>query len=126
MEKKRIVMSLGLVIALAALGGTVFAADLHLPPAGEDTFPATKLELEFVSSLGETETITCAGPTTIQRSDPLPGPTGQTIETEIVELNLDPDFENRYIVQSCNRAIYLIISTFSLSTGILFSDTFTI
>jgi hypothetical protein len=86
MKMKRILSSLGLVIALAALVGTVLAEDLHLPPAGEDTFPTTKLELEFVNTLGETEIIKCAGPTTITRSDP--DPTGTVIQTEIVQMDL--------------------------------------
>ena len=66
MDKKRILLSFGLVIAVAAMGGAVLAQQLHLPPAGEDTFPATKLELEFVNLLGEVSSILCAGPTTIR------------------------------------------------------------
>ena len=88
MKKKRIMWSLGLVTALAVLGGTVVAQDLHLPPAGADTFPTTQLELEFVSNLGEVSTIKCAGPTTIQRQDPADGPTGRFIATEIVQMDL--------------------------------------
>jgi hypothetical protein len=117
--KKVIILSSVLVFALAAQG--VVHAELFLPPAGEDRFPTTKLELEFVSTLGDTTSIKCAGPTTIQRQDPdSNSPTGGVIQTEILSMDLvcggggnmglsrnpDPQFRSRGEVNEAGDSFF--------------------
>ena len=125
MKTKRILWSSGLVVALAALGGTVFAQDVHLPPAGEEKFPATKLEIEFVSTLGETKNIKCAGRVRIVRG--VQEPLTETIPTEIVQmdlvcgggasLKLDPDQPSKGQANSSGDSFFDVFFVVDLPQG---------
>ena len=72
-----------LFTVLGLLAGPAHAAELFLPSAGEDFFPATELNLEL--QIGTEKLVAgCSGPTTVNRGDPV----DNTIPTEIVEMQL--------------------------------------
>ena len=91
--------ALGLVISPAYPQGMILNDDaqLFLPPAGVDFFPATKARF-VVEINGAEQGVLCSGPTTIHRGDPkltdvgtrgTAGSDGRNvIDTEIVALDL--------------------------------------
>lgn len=79
-------LALGLVVALAG-AASAFAVELVLPEhPGTDMLPATKANLQFQDAFGQLHSIECAGPIMVGRG--APDPTGGSIPTEILELNL--------------------------------------
>ena len=57
------------------------------PPAGTDTFPTSIMFVDQDEDGGPV-LLGAQGPTIVERSDPLPTPTGRVIETEIVSMEL--------------------------------------
>ncbi len=81
------------------------SAELFLPPAGEDVFPASKARFDVeILILEETLSIVCSGPTTVRRSDP--DPTAGVIQTEMVSMSL-----------SCSDGIKVHLSPDQVSPG---------
>lgn len=75
-----------LLFVLATLGVRVGAADVFLPPAGTDEFPASRAIIEVQPFTGgPLQRLECSGPTMISRSDP---DASGIIHTEMVAMNL--------------------------------------